>query len=219
MSCASSDRYRPVRQTPPVRPNPTHASDDPEVVRQLIRQNPWCTLVSGNDGELVASHYPVLLDEAAAGLTALTHVGRPDERLHGFGEQEIMLIVQGRHGYISPSWYVPGTTPAPTWNFSVAHCYGVPEILDAHENLRVLTRLVEHFEHHVARPQLLDPKWGAQLAKGTVGLRITITRFVCKVKLSHDKSLVNQHRVIAALRAPGPYQHPGLADDMQRSLG
>ena len=25
-------------------------------------------------------------------------------------------------------------------------------------------------------------------------------------------------RVIAALRAPGPYEHPGLADDMERAL-
>jgi len=202
-----------------MRPNPKHASDDPEVVRQLIRENPWCTLVSNNDGELVASHYPVLLDEATPELVALTHVGRPDERVHGFAEQEIMLIFQGRHGYISPSWYEPGTTPAPTWNFSVAHCYGVPEILGAEENMRVLTQLVEHFERHVTRPQLLDPEWGAQLAKGTVGLRIPITRFVCKVKLSQDKSLENQRRVIAALREPGPYQHPELADQMQRSLG
>jgi transcriptional regulator len=199
-------------------PNAIHASDDPEVVRRLIRENPWCTLVSNNAGELVASHYPVLLDEAAAELAVLTHVGRPDDRLHGFGDQDVMLIVQGRHGYISPSWYLAGTTPAPTWNFSVAHCYGVPQPLEAEENMQVLTRLVEHFERHVTRPQLLDQEWGAQLARGTVGLRIPITRFVCKVKLSHDKSLVNQHRVIAALRVPGAYQHPGLADDMQRAL-
>jgi transcriptional regulator len=202
-----------------MRLNPNHASDDPEVVRRLIRDNPWCTLVSNNAGKLVASHYPVLLDEAADGLVALTHVGRPDDHVHGVGDQEIMLIVQGRHGYVSPSWYVPGTTPAPTWNFTVAHCYGVPEIVSAEENLRVLTRLVEHFERHVAQPQFLDPEWGAQLAKGTVGLRVPITSFVCKVKLSQDKSLENQHRVIAALRSPGPYEHRELADDMERSLG
>ncbi|MGA2012195.1 MAG: FMN-binding negative transcriptional regulator [Solirubrobacteraceae bacterium] len=201
-----------------MRPNPIHASDDPEVVRRLIRENPWCTLVSSNAGDLVASHYPVLLDEAATGLELLTHVGRPDDRVHGFGEREVMVIVQGRHGYISPSWYVPGTTPAPTWNFSVAHCYGVPHILAPEENLSVLTRLVEHFERHVPDPQFLDPEWGGQLARGTVGLRIPVTHFVCKLKHSHDKSPDNQQRVIAALRAPGPYRHPELADDMVRSL-
>ncbi len=201
-----------------MRPNPKHASTDVEVVRRLIRENPWSTLVSSNAGELVASHYPVLLDEAGHGLAVVTHVGRPDEQVHGFCDRELLLIVQGRHGYISPSWYAPGATRAPTWNFSVAHCYGVPQILDEQENLGVLTRLVEHFERHVQEPMLLDPEWGASLARGTVGIRIPITRFICKVKLSQDKDPITQRRGVAALRAPGPYRHPELANDVQRVL-
>jgi transcriptional regulator len=201
-----------------VRHNPQHVSTDVEVVRQLIRENPWAILVSNNDGELIASHYPVLLDEDAADLTVVTHVGRPDEQLHGFGEREVLLIVQGRHGYISPSWYAPEATRAPTWNFTVAHCYATPQILDAQENLKVLTRLVAHFERHVDRPMTLDPAYGAKLAAGTIGLRLPITRFVCKVKLSQDKDPVSQRQVIEALRAPGPYQHPELADEMEREL-
>jgi transcriptional regulator len=200
-----------------MRHNPYHASGDIESVRQLIRENPWGILVSDNAGELVASHYPILLDEHDDRLAVLTHVGRPDDRIHGFGDREILMIVQGRHGYISPSWYAPGATRAPTWNFSAAHCYGVPELLGEEENLRVLARLVEHFERHVEEPMLLDPDWGAQLAKGTVGLRLPITRFVCKLKLSQDKDPVTRSQVKAALRAPGPYQHPELADDMDRA--
>jgi transcriptional regulator len=95
-----------------------------------------------------------------------THVGRPDERIHGFGEREMMLIVQGNHGHISPSWYAPGATRAPTWNFTAAHCYGVPEILDEQTNLRTLAQLVAHFERHVEKPLLLDLEWGAPVAKG-----------------------------------------------------
>jgi transcriptional regulator len=201
-----------------MRHNSHHFADDPEVVRQLIRENPWATLVSSNAGKLVASHYPVLLDEEADGLAVLTHVGRPDERIHGFGEREIMLIVQGNHGYISPSWYAPGAVRAPTWNFSVAHCYGVPEILDAEANLRTLALLVEHFERHVAEPTLFEREWGAPLAQGTVGIRLPIARFECKVKMSQDKDPTSQRQVIAALRAPGPYRHPQLAADMERVL-
>jgi len=201
-----------------VRHNAQHLSEDSEVVRQLIRENPWGILVSSNDGNLVASHYPILLDEDADGLAVFTHVGRPDERIHGFGEREIMLIVQGNHGYISPSWYAAGATRVPTWNFTAAHCYGVPEILDEEANLRVLAQSVEHFERHVAEPMLLDLQWGAQLAKGTVGIRLPIARFQCKVKLSQDKDAASQRRVIEALRAPGAYRHPRLADDMEHAL-
>jgi transcriptional regulator len=31
---------------------------------------------------LVASHYPILLDDEAEGLTVRTHVGRPDDVIH-----------------------------------------------------------------------------------------------------------------------------------------
>ena len=82
----------------------------------------------------------------------------------------------------------------------------------------MLARLVENFERHVDAPMLLDPDWGRPLSQGTVGIRLPITRFVCKIKMSQDKDPVTQSQVIEALRAPGPFHNPGLADDMARAL-
>jgi transcriptional regulator len=201
-----------------MRHNPTHAETDPAVVRRLIAENPWATLVSHTSHGIVASHYPVLLDDSTRDLTVLTHVGRPDEKVHELGTGEVLLIVAGPHGYISPSWYAPGETPVPTWNFSVAHCYGVPQLLDADENLAVLTRLVDHFEQHVDSPVALDPEFGASFSRGTVGLRLPITRFICKVKMSGNKNPESQHQVLDALRQPGRYRNPALAAEMERAL-
>ena len=36
--------------------------------------------------------------------------------------------------------------------------------------------------------------------------------------MSQDKDPVTQRQVMAALRAPGPYQNPELANDMARAL-
>lgn len=201
-----------------MRPNPQFEVTDAEVVRELVRGNPWATIVSSKGGELVASHYPVLLDEEAEGLALVTHVGRPDEEVLGLGEGEILVIVQGTHGYVSPSWYAEGERIVPTWNFTVAHCYGVPQILDAEENLKVLTRLVERFERELPAPAFLDQEEGAVIAKGTVGIRLPISRFVCKRKLSENKTPETRRHVIAALREPGPYHHPQLASEMQQQL-
>ena len=55
------------------------------MVRELIRENSWGTLVSNNNDELVASYYPILLDDKVTGLVILTHVGRPNEGIHGLG--------------------------------------------------------------------------------------------------------------------------------------
>ncbi len=201
-----------------MRHNPKYAVTDPQVVRALIAENPWTTIVSTAGDGLVASHYPVLLDDESEDLAVVTHVGRPDEENHRFGESEVLMIFAGTHGYISPSWYTEEATPVPTWNFSVAHCYGIPEVLEPGENLRVLTRLVEHFERHVQDPVALDQVIGARVAAGTVGLRVPITRFVCKVKMSQEEDPETQRRVLDALRSPGPYGNPQLADDMQRAL-
>lgn len=201
-----------------MRHNPKYEVTDEAVVRRLVSEHPWGTIVSHHDGELVASHYPILLDDSAEELTILTHVGRPDEKLHDLGSSEVIVIAAGPHGYISPSWYTDEVAPVPTWNFSTAHCYGTPEILDPDENLRVLTTLVEHFERHAGDPVLLDQEVGARIAKGTVGLRIPIDRFICKVKMSQGQDDRTKAQVLEELRSSGPYAHPALADDMERAL-
>ncbi len=201
-----------------MRENPLHEVTDPTFVRTLIEENPWATIVSHTDAGLIASHYPVLLDEESERLAILTHVGRPDEELHEFGRHEVMVVIAGPHGYISPSWYSDLATRVPTWNFSVVHCYGIPQTLEPEENLSVLTRLVERFERHVEDPVTLDLHVGARIAAGTVGIRLPVTRFLCKVKMSQDKDPQSRRQVLGALRRPGPYESHALAEQMERAL-
>jgi len=201
-----------------VRHNPDYAETDPGVVRRLIAENPWATIVSNGAGGLVASHMPVLVDDSTDDLTVISHVGRPDERVHVLGDGELLVIASGPYGYISPSWYPEEGPKVPTWNFSVAHCYGVPQLLSEEENLRELARLVHHFEQHVACPVELDPEFGARLAKGTVGFRVPISRFVCKVKMSQNQNEATQRRVLDLLREPGAYRNDALACEMERVL-
>src|SRR5690606_10303616 len=131
---------------------------------------------------------------------------------------ECMIIIAGPQGYVSPGWY--DTSPAvPTWNFAVAHLYGVPEILSDEENLRVLDRLVAYFEEPLPEPYLMDrtlenAEYAARIVHGTVGFRMRVTRFVAKDKMSQDKPDEVVERVIDALRQPGPYQNPQLAAHM-----
>jgi transcriptional regulator len=201
-----------------MRPNPLFASDDPEQVRALVRAHPWATLVTSTGSGLAASHYPLLLDEEAEGLTLLTHLGRPDEQVLEIEQGEVLVIVQGHHGYISPSWYSPQERMVPTWNFTVAHLPGTPQPLDEEENLTVLTRLVDHFEHHLPDPAHLERDKAIPIAKGTLGLRIPIDRFELKRKLSQNKGEETRRSIIGALRGESSYKHPALADEMEREL-
>lgn len=204
-----------------MRQNPSFAMTDAAELRRLIERNPWVTLVSQTEDGLVASHYAVMLEEGRDDLTIVGHVGRPDERIHGLGARELLVVVQGPHGYISPGWY--GDTPnVPTWNFVSAHLTGVPEILSAEENLQVLDRLVAHFESRLPDPRLMwerpnDPAYIEKLERGTVGFRLTPTKVVAKRKLSQNKTAEVVETIIAELSGHGPYAQPELAAEMRRA--
>ncbi|MET0736422.1 MAG: FMN-binding negative transcriptional regulator [Microbacterium sp.] len=204
-----------------MRQNPSFAMTDVAELRRLIDANPWMTLVSQTDGGLVASHYAVLLDDERDDLTIVGHVGRPDDLIHGLGERELLVIVQGPHGYISPGWY-DGGTQVPTWNFVSAHLSGIPEILTPGENLRVLEKLVARFENRLPQPRQLweppnDPVFVERLEKGTVGFRLTPSRVVAKRKLSQNKSPEVVETIIAELSGGGPYANPSLVAEMRRA--
>ncbi|HEU5104381.1 MAG TPA: hypothetical protein VFU11_00930, partial [Solirubrobacterales bacterium] len=96
--------------------------------------------------------------------------------------------------------------------------HGTPQPLDEEENLTVLTRLVDHFERHLPDPAHLERDKAIPIAKGTLGLRIPIDRFELKRKLGQNKGEETRRNIIGALRGEGPYQHPALAEEMEREL-
>jgi transcriptional regulator len=201
-----------------MRHTPTYVVTDPDEVKRLIRENPWATMVSTTATGLVASHYPVVLEEDADGISIVSHVGRPDETLHELGQHEMLVIIQGPHGYISPGWY-GNDELVPTWNHVTAHLYGKPEILSDDENFRVLDDLVDHFEKRMPEPVtiMLDEEGSRRIAKGTVGMRLRVTRFDARLKLSQNKKPEVLERIIEALEGDGPYNSAQLAAEMRRS--
>lgn len=205
-----------------MRQNPSFVLSDIAELRRLIETNPWVTLVSAAAEGLVASHYAVLLD-GDDGLSIVGHVGRPDDLIHGLGERELLVVVQGPHGYISPGWYDGGPN-VPTWNFVSAHLSGVPEILSAEENLAVLERLVARFEAGMPQPHLMwelpnDETYIRRLERGTIGFRLTPTRVVAKRKLSQNRPDEVVETIIAELEAGSTiYADLRLSAEMRRDL-
>jgi len=204
-----------------MRQNPSFVLGDIPELRRLIEHNPWVTLVSDTADGLVASHYAVVLDPDRDDLTILGHVGRPDEAIHELGSHELLVIVQGPHGYISPGWY--DEKPAvPTWNFVVAHLSGVPEILSDEENFRVLGHLVEHFEKRMPNPRLMEgtpanAEYAARISSGTVGFRLTPSKVIAKRKLSQNRPAETVDRIIDELENGAEYPNAALAAEMRRA--
>jgi transcriptional regulator len=82
----------------------------------------------------------------------------------------------------------------------------------------VLSQLVDHFEDSMPHPVQLsvDEEGARRIALGTVGLRLRVTRFDARLKLSQNKSPEVVDRIIDELQAGEQYANHGLAREMRR---
>ena len=62
----------------------------------------------------------------------------------------------------------------------------------------------------------VDEDTARRMAKGTVGIRIRVTRFDARAKLSQNKAPGVVDDIVAGLRGDGPYASPALADEIER---
>jgi transcriptional regulator len=127
---------------------------------------------------------------------------RDFEKLAAAG-QEALVIFQGPHSYISPTWYGEGPPNVPTWNYVAVHAYGIPEVIEEPERVRVLLdRLVATQEAG------LDPAWStagltekymAGMQRGLVAFEIPVSRLEAKAKLSQNKTAAQLAAATAVL--------------------
>lgn len=191
----------------------TFAMTDVAELRTVIDQYGWATMVTAPpDRDLVVSHLPIVAD-SSADLVILGHLARADAALHELGRHDTVLVVQGPHGYVSPTFYTGGPY-VPTWNFVVVHLHGKPELLAGDETYTLLERTVDHFEQCVSSSWRLDrvAAYAHRIAGGVTGFRLVPDRVVGKAKLSQDKPAEDVRSVLAALDDV----NPKLATAMRR---
>ncbi|MCY9657851.1 FMN-binding negative transcriptional regulator [Paenibacillus chondroitinus] len=117
---------------------------DDDIMYEVIEQNGFATLISQHDNRPMATHLPLTLDRSNKCLYG--HVARPNPQWKGLQQQEVLVIFQGPHSYISPSWYETGDS-VPTWNYVAVHVYGQAELIDdEHEVMSSMISLIEKYE-------------------------------------------------------------------------
>ena len=182
---------------------PAFREDDLPTIHALMRENSFAILVTQRDGVPIATHLPFMVDtERGPYGTLLGHMARANTQWQTFVEQqEALVIFQGPHAYVTPSWYDPGLN-VPTWNYAAVHAYGTPRLIDDEATLHaMLSRLTATHEAGFEQPWLLEMSaddFRGKL-KGVVGFELEIARLEGKMKLSQNRSLADQERVAAAL--------------------
>ncbi len=183
-----------------------------DVLHGLIRTHPFAQLVTAGGPGVEANPLPMLVDpEASPNGTLRGHLARGNGQVTALREGgEALVIFQGPHAYVSPSWYAAKAEHGkvvPTWNYVAVHAWGRPRLIDDPAWLRRLVGdLTRMHEQGRANPWAVEDApedFIATMLKAIVGVEIPIDRIEGKWKLSQNRSEPDRRGVARGLRAEG----------------
>lgn len=160
-------------------------------IEALVHSNPFALVISGASGRLNATPLPLLLDiEPNGGWVLIGHFARTNPQIAQLQDTPRALIVfQGAHGYISPSW-MRDRTQAPTWNFMIVQFqvdirfeFGLDHAVGAVDRL---SSVMEAGRAKTWSPQEMGPRH-SRLAQGVVAFRATVLDTNAKFKLGQNE--------------------------------
>lgn len=170
---------------------PHFAIKDSSVIDRFIKTHAFGQLTSIHQGRLCCSHMPFLYDPGKGLLTG--HLGKRNPQHQDLEGQELLVTLQGAHGYISPSWYA--SEGVPTWNYQAVHLYGQGEVFHDCDSLKQLVdQLTVQFEQSQATPWTAS--YDERMLHGIVGIRIKVSSIEGQFKLNQNRSVADRQGVI-----------------------
>ena len=192
--------------------------EDEKMIHDFIEEYSFATLFSQHNGEPYATHLPLTLNKGEG--TLYGHFALPNEQWKDIEEQQVLVVFQGPHCYISPSWYET-TKAVPTWNYVSIHLYGNVEIIkDEEVILTSLNDMVNKYEGPNSSYELnnIEASFIERMSKGIVAFKITIKKIEAKAKLSQNHSVERQELIIKHLDNTFDQNNKQITSLMKKNL-
>lgn len=192
--------------------------EDTEKAKAFIQNNGFGILINQVEGKPWATHIPLVIETNSNNELVLSgHISKANNQWKAFQEnQEVLVIFQGPHAYISSSWYDHENVP--TWNYAVVHVYGKVKIVDSIIMHQQLSKLVEKYEagnENPVRVSNMSADMIESQMRGIVGFEILITEIQAAEKLSQNRDEKNYTNIISELEKKGDADSLGIAAAMK----
>ena len=200
---------------------------DVATMQELIRANPFATLVTAGSEGLCVNHTPLHLTEQPAPYGLLAgHIPRANplsqEAANGL---DAAAIFHGPHAYISPSWYVSQAETrkfVPTWNYTVVHAHGRIRFIDDAKWLRAhLDKFTMQLEAEQPHPWSIadaPADFIEMLLPNLIGIEIVIDKLEGKWKVSQNRSIADRNSAASVLEKSGNSHASAIAELMRREI-
>lgn len=175
---------------------PEFAMNDRHEMIEFIMKYSFGILVTYNEG-FRTSHIPFIVTSKDP-LVIWGHMATGNEQLRGIGDSRALVIFNGPHAYISPSWYSePGQVP--TWDYVTVHVEGTVHLTGREVTTEMLGKMVSFYEPGSALSGRVRERPYQDMMSGIVGFTVEVDKIWGKAKLSQNHSVEDRLGVIGHL--------------------
>ena len=164
---------------------------------------------------------PFILDESAGEQgTLLSHMAGANRQWRHADGQQVLIVFQGPHTYVSPTWYQDPET-VPTWNYVAVHVYGILKVVQDQERIQnILARITDYYEASLPQPWQAEftSEYAQQMVKRIVAFEIEIDKMQGKWKLNQNHPEERRRRVVDVLKTMPDDNSRGIVTLMEPSL-
>lgn len=194
-----------------------YREEDRSRILSFMQENEFVTLVCHDGHRPVASHLLVEVLEEGERLLVNGHMSRANPHWKTFeSNPEVLIIFQGPHTYISPTWY--NHVNVPTWNYQAIHVYGTPRLVTEYqETYQLLKRLIDRHERsgHYKMESLPDDFVEKEI-RGVMAFQIEVTRIEANYKLSQNRNDEDYWNIVTHLENREDELSHGVAEAMKK---
>jgi transcriptional regulator len=193
---------------------------DKEKILSFMKEHAFAT-VTGFDGQFpVASHLPLEITASGEDLYFSGHMMRKTDHQLAFEKYgNVLVIFQSPHAYVSAGWY-ENPAQGSTVNYMAVHAKGSISFMDEAGTLEELRKLTDK---HIglnspASFQNISDEYKASMVKAIRGFKITVTDLQHVFKLSQNRNMADQQRIIEQLEKRNEAGSDFIAQQMKSRI-
>jgi transcriptional regulator len=192
-----------------------------DAVIEMMRQYPFAIIVAQGAEYPVATHIPLFIEQNSEGKLLLSgHLMRKTDHHLAFEKNNnVLVIFNGPHTYISASWY-SNPQSASTWNYMTVHAKGKIHFLDEAASYKAVKDITDKYEGKdtAAAFHQLGDAYVYGMIKAIVAFTIEVETVENVFKLSQNRDVPSQQNIIAELEKRGDENSLLIAGEMKKRL-
>src|SRR4051812_9022014 len=199
-------------------PNLNLMTDKTEIV-DFMQRFSFATIITVRDNYPIATHLPFVVTLRDDNIILTSHFAKANDQWKDIQNNKALVIFSEPHAYISPKHYDKELN-VPTWNYIAVHAYGQATLItERNKVLNILENTIENYDNSYRQQwDNLPGDYKSGMIKGIVAFEIVVTDIQGKKKLSQNKTVNEQARIINTLSGSKYSNERMIADYMKLNV-